>query len=169
MREESEAAKKGGEGSPYEAMMAGRARERSQRRTGKVVLWPEDREWYEGRQGKLKYFLNDYFYGDACLSGWLALTQEIKVSSGKHRHQGGVSIFALEGKGRTTMDEESYDWEAGDLVVLPVRERGVAHQHFNERDDGLPSYWFAFVNLFMATRAGDDSEQIADRGGVGVV
>ena len=45
----------------------------------------------------------------------------ITTKSGEHRHQGGLLIFVLEGKGYSIVDGERWDWEKGDLVLLPMQ------------------------------------------------
>lgn len=112
-------------------------------RHGKVVIWPHDREMQSTRQGRLRYYLNTNHL-DTCLDRWAIKVQEIPERSGRHRHQGGVIIFVLEGEGRTVVEDASLPWRAGDLVVLPIRPGGVAHQHFNETPDGRAARWAAY-------------------------
>jgi len=126
---------------------------------GKVVIWPHEREWDLSRQGKLRWYLNPGVHKDTCLQDWYAFLQEIPKVSGKHRHQGGLVIFAVEGEGTTTMDDEPNHWEAGDLLILPIKENGVVHQHFNRNPD-RPAYWFAFINDFIWDHVGSEMEQI---------
>lgn len=72
----------------------------------------------------------------------------IPSHSGRHTHQGGYSLFILEGKGYTTIDGVRYDWEEGDLAVLPIKAGGVEHQHFN-LDPDKPSRWLALSSRPM--------------------
>jgi gentisate 1,2-dioxygenase len=37
----------------------------------------------------------------------------------------------LEGKGYTVLDGVKHHWEAGDVINLPLRPRGIIVQHFN--------------------------------------
>ena len=37
-----------------------------------------------------------------------------------HRHQGGLALFVLDGRGHTIVNGVTHDWEAGDLILLPV-------------------------------------------------
>lgn len=127
---------------------------------GKVVVWPHEREWDVSRQGKIMWFLHPGAYKDTCLQDWYVFVQEIPRVSGKHRHQGGLVIFALEGEGTTTMDDVPHHWEAGDLLILPVKEGGVVHQHFNRRQDGQSSFWLAFINDFIWDHVGSEMEQL---------
>ena len=70
-------------------------------------------------------------FKDTPLQHWRVFIHDIKTRSGKHRHQGGLVIYVLEGKGYSVVDGERKDWEKGDLVLLPMKPEGVEHQHFN--------------------------------------
>lgn len=85
------------------------------------------REWYEGLTN----------------NNWTLFIHEVRTHSGKHRHQGGLTLFVLKGKGYTVVDGRRFDWGEGDLICLPVKKDGVEHQHFNI--DNKPSRWFAFI------------------------
>ena len=74
--------------------------------------------------------------------------QDIRVHSGKHRHQGGLVIYIIQGEGYSIVDGERHDWEAGDLLLLPVKPGGVEHQHFN-KDDAHPAKWIAFISAAL--------------------
>ena len=134
------------EESPYEQLFESRETFQERQRTGKVVIRREEREFEINRQALNLWFLNPLAYKDTCLNDWLLFLNDIRTHSGRHRHQGGLAIFVLEGKGYTVVDGVRCDWEAGDLVLLPVKENGVEHQHFNS-EPGKPCMWLAFINL----------------------
>lgn len=115
-----------------------------QQMTGKVVIHENDREWEPSRQGRLKYYLHPIAFTDSILRDWQIFKQDIRKHSGSHRHQGGLVIFCLEGRGYTVMEGVRYDWKAGDLLLLPYKPDGVEHQHFN-LEEGKPCKWIAFV------------------------
>jgi mannose-6-phosphate isomerase-like protein (cupin superfamily) len=48
--------------------------------------------------------------------------------SQKHGHQNEAMFYILEGRGYDVHDGKRYDWEAGDVVIVPP---GCVHQHFN--------------------------------------
>jgi quercetin dioxygenase-like cupin family protein len=96
------------------------------------------------RQGILRFYLDDSVT-DTALREWVVFTHEVRTHSGKHRHQGGLVIYVVEGKGYSTVDGERVDWEAGDLILLPLRPKGVEHQHFNLQP-GSPALWMAFIH-----------------------
>ena len=54
-------------------------------------------------------------------------------------------IYILEGEGYSVVEGERHDWEAGDLLLLPLLPGGVEHQHFNTKDD-KPAKWIAFIS-----------------------
>jgi gentisate 1,2-dioxygenase len=64
----------------------------------------------------------------------------------------------LEGKGYSVVDGERKDWEAGDLVLLPMKPEGVEHQHFN-LDPGKPAVWAAFINIPIQEYLASDLQQ----------
>ena len=51
--------------------------------------------------------------------------------SGTLEHQGGVIHFVLEGSGYTEYGGAQHQWEAGDVIALPVRESGISFSHHN--------------------------------------
>lgn len=99
------------------------------------------------RQGRLRTYL-ELTIPDTPLQDWVVFTHEIRTASGKHRHQGGLIIYVIDGTGYSIVDGERIDWEKGDLVLLPLREKGVEHQHFNTNPD-KPALWMAFINRFL--------------------
>jgi mannose-6-phosphate isomerase-like protein (cupin superfamily) len=120
-------------------------RERAERNaTGRIVCKLADCPQMLTRQGRLRYYLA-HSVKDTPLQDWICFTHEIRTVSGKHRHQGGLIIYVIEGKGYSVVDGERCDWEKGDLVLLPMRPAGVEHQHFNT-DPDKPSVWMAFIH-----------------------
>lgn len=124
-------------------------------RNGKVLVKGEEREWEITKQGKVKYYLEPNTLKDHALRDWMVFIQDIQTHSGAHKHQGGVVIFVLEGKGYTVVDGERWDWEAGDLIILPLKPGGVEHQHFN-LDPGKACKWLALS--FLPFRSATISE-----------
>ena len=114
-------------------------------RTGRIVLRLEECPQTQTRQGLLRTYLSPFTVDDSVLKHWAVFTHEVRTKSGKHRHQGGLVIYVIDGKGYSVVDGERIDWEKGDLVLLPLRPDGVEHQHFNVDPDG-PSLWMAFIH-----------------------
>ncbi|MGH2383439.1 MAG: cupin domain-containing protein [Candidatus Limnocylindria bacterium] len=115
-------------------------------RGGKIVVTTEDRRWEVGPMGRMYRYIYDGLYDDTALTNWWVFKQDIKVHSGSHRHQGGLIIYVLEGKGYSIVEGVRHDWEAGDLLLLPITPGGVEHQHFNS-ETGQNAKWVAFIYL----------------------
>jgi quercetin dioxygenase-like cupin family protein len=144
---------------PYEGILRERAALRERNAKGPIVLRAAEREYFQARQGKLRYFLEPNTYPETPLQHWRVFTHEIRTKSGKHRHQGGLVIYVLEGKGYSVVDGERWDWEKGDLVLLPLHPDEVEHQHFN-LDPQKPSVWAAFIHLPTQQYLASDLEQM---------
>ncbi|MBI4332394.1 MAG: cupin domain-containing protein [Chloroflexi bacterium] len=114
------------------------------RREGRVVIRGKDIPYEQNRQGLVKWYSWDRNWDELSVTGWRIFTNLIKKHGGKHRHQGGLGIFVLSGKGYTVVDGVRYDWEDGDLIILPVKPDGCEHQHFSEAPD-RNSEWMAFI------------------------
>jgi len=137
---------------------------REQAKKGKIVIRAKELPWHQTRQDYSKRFLSPHKVVDAAAlaaaaQGWTCFIQEIRTHSGKHRHQGGIQLFVLEGEGTTTMDEKKVDWEKWDLIVLPVKPKGCEHQHFN-RVPGKPAKWMAFRYHPFSEVLGNMFEQV---------
>jgi gentisate 1,2-dioxygenase len=145
---------------PYEMNMRKRKERAERNRVGPVVIKPSDREMHMARQGRLMFFLNPYAYNDTPLQQWQVFKHEIRTRSGKHRHQGGVIIYVLDGKGYSIVDGERVDWKTGDLVLLPMKPEEVVHQHFNDRPE--PSTWVAFYNIPIIEHIAAEMEQMEE-------
>lgn len=130
------------EGKHYEATLKMYADARERAKSGKIVIRAKDLPWRQGRMGYTKHFLS-WQMPEAALENWICFIHDVKVHSGKHRHQGGINLFVLEGEGYTVVDGKKVEWEKGDLIVLPVKPRGCEHQHFN-RVPGKTAKWMAF-------------------------
>jgi mannose-6-phosphate isomerase-like protein (cupin superfamily) len=128
----------------YEALVRHIQEINERQEKGKVVIKPSDRQWELCRQGRILFYLNPLFT-DTALDEWYVFIHDIRTHSGKHRHQGGLALFVLEGEGYSTVNGERVDWEKGDLILLPLLPEGVEHQHFN-RNPGKPCRWLAFIH-----------------------
>src|SRR5947207_1875722 len=148
------------EDNPYERSMRSRQEFTDRNLTGQIVVTAAERETFQARQGKLKYYLCPVSYKDTPLQQWRVFTHEIATVSGKHRHQGGLVIYVLKGKGYSVVDGERWDWEKGDLVLLPMKPGGVEHQHFNLEPEQGPALWAAFINLRIHEFVAADLRQV---------
>ena len=135
-----------------------RAKETALRnRVGRVVCRLEECPQELTRQGRLRTYLG-LNIPDTPLQDWIVFTHEIRTASGKHTHQGGLIIYVIEGAGYSIVDGERVDWEKGDLVLLPLREGGVEHQHFN-LDPQKPSVWIAFIRRAIQEYVASELQQ----------
>src|SRR5229473_239643 len=149
----------------YEEIIAHQKAERERSFTGRVVVRGEEMPWSMSRQALVKHYLwpSRYSGGEPIdvLDDWNVFVQDIRVHSGKHRHQGGLVIYIIEGEGYSVVDGERHDWQAGDLLLLPVKKGGVEHQHFN-KDDAHPAKWIAFISAQLFEWGASDMVQIQE-------
>ena len=120
-------------------------RETAQRNlTGRIVCKLADCPQGLTRQGRLRFYLGRTVK-DTPLQDWTVFTHEVRTVSGKHRHQGGLIIYVIDGTGYSVVDGQRVDWETGDLLLLPLQPNGVEHQHFNTNPE-KPALWMAFIH-----------------------
>lgn len=130
---------------PYEVQLQLDREFAERQMTGRVLVKEADCPQELTRQGRLRFYL-DPTIKDTPLRHWVVFTHEVRTASGKHRHQGGLVIYVIDGQGYSVVDGERVDWKKGDLVLLPMRENGVEHQHFNS-DPSKPAVWMAFIHM----------------------
>jgi mannose-6-phosphate isomerase-like protein (cupin superfamily) len=124
-----------------------RSRKMNQRaETGKIVVRAKETPWMQNRNAKVRYYFMPY-KTDTALQTMQALSMSFNAI-GKHRHQGGLAIFVLEGAGYTVVDGSRYDWKAGDLILLPIKPGGVSHQHFNADPKSRPLACALITNTY---------------------
>ena len=130
-------------GSKYEAIYDQRAEFVERQKNGTIVVHEADRDWEIARQGHLKFYLLPWAHPDTVLHEWFVFVHDVKKQSGKHRHQGGLVLFVIEGLGATEVNGELVEWEEGDCILLPLHPDGIEHVHFN-RGSG-DAKWLAFI------------------------
>lgn len=144
--------------SHYDTLLEEWAVLRERARSGRVVVRGKETPWRQSRQALGKQFFYPTIH-DTAVRDWMFFVQDIRTHSGCHRHQGGLAIYVIEGKGWTVIDGERYDWEAGDLILLPVRPSGVVHQHFNA-EPGTSCKWLGMIFRPFMDFTGNQMEQI---------
>jgi mannose-6-phosphate isomerase-like protein (cupin superfamily) len=117
---------------------------KEQRLRGKVVIRGDELPWEQSAHSRAKFYTSWTDWDQMSAPGWQSFVHDIREHSGRHRHQGGTPLFVLQGRGQTEVNNRIFDWEAGDLVILPVQAGGCAHQHFNASDVGS-SRWVALI------------------------
>ncbi|MBI4333266.1 MAG: cupin domain-containing protein [Chloroflexi bacterium] len=145
----------------YDIGVRALAERMKQKAEGKIIIKGKDISYEQNRQGVIKFLLHRTDWDKVSTPGWHIFINHIKVHSGKHVHQGGLSIFVLDGEGYTVVDGVRYDWEAGDLIVLPVKPGGIEHQHFN-KDPNRPAEWIAFIYHHMLDVVNMGITQVAE-------
>lgn len=127
----------------YESMLRWRADWLEKQMTGKLLVRANERDFEASRQALLKRYVTFEFTPEVASTNWSVFLNDVKQHSGRHKHQGGLVLFVIEGNGSTDIDGTLYKWKRGDLITLPIRRGGVEHQHFND-DAGKDCRWVAF-------------------------
>jgi gentisate 1,2-dioxygenase len=148
-------------GTKYDQTLRERAQWVERAMVGQVVIRGAEREYEPNRQGHIKRYLNSKFFHDTALTEWIVFIHDVKRQSGKHRHQGGLVIFVLEGEGSSDVEGLRVDWRPGDLLLLPIKADGVTHQHFN-RDPHKGARWMAFIYEPFSRYLMDQIVQVED-------
>ena len=99
-----------GEGEHYEDLLRANATARERARTGQIVIRGKDLPWRQSRMGFTKGFLAWNRPREEAAEDWTVFIKDLKIHSGKHRHQGGIQLFILEGEGCTVVDGQPVDW-----------------------------------------------------------
>ena len=127
----------------YEDLLERDRRNIERLETGEVVVHADDIPWHQNRHARVKYLLHP-MRPETAVSDTMIFVHEIHKHSGMHRHQGGLALFVLDGRGHTVVNGVAHEWEAGDLILLPIKPGGCEHQHFNRYAD-KPCKWIAFI------------------------
>ena len=109
--------------SDYEKIMRHYQEWAERQKNGKLLIRGDERDYQVSRQGFIKYYLNPLFT-DTAISSWAVFEHLIKRQSGRHKHQGGIIIYVLEGQGITETWRRALEWQAGDLLLLPIQPGG---------------------------------------------
>ena len=130
---------------------------------GAWLIKGRDLPWESNRQGKMKWFLHPALNNTAIRS-MIVFEQEIPAGgrSGAQKTPGGSVLYILEGKGFTLLDGERHDWQAEDLVNIPIRTGGVVVQHVNADPRRPVRFISADLNLvdILGVDRGAELEQI---------
>jgi len=148
-------------GQHYEETLRLNAEARDRARKGRIVIKGKELPWCQGRNGNTKSYLSWHGASNAAAEDWTVFMKDLKIHAGKHRHQGGIQLFVLEGQGATVLDGKKVEWEKWDLIVLPVKPNGCEHQHFNKVAGESPK-WIAFQYHPFSCVLGNLFEQVED-------
>jgi len=130
---------------------------------GAWLIKGRDLPWENNRQGKMKWFLHPALNNTAIRS-MIVFEQEIAPGgrTGAQKTPGGSVLYILEGKGYTLLDGERHDWQAEDLVNIPIRSNGVVVQHINADPRHRVRFVSADLNLvdILGVDRGAEMEQV---------
>jgi quercetin dioxygenase-like cupin family protein len=140
-----------------------RDRQRQHQRQGAWLIKGRDIPWENNRQGKMKWFLHPAL-DNTSIRSMIVFEQEIPPGgrSGAQKTPGGSVLYILEGRGYTLRDGERHDWQAEDLVNIPIRAQGVVVQHVNTHPRRRVRFVSADLNLvdILGVDRGAELEQI---------
>ncbi len=146
-----------------ESLYALRDHQRAHRSKGAWLIKGKDVPWENNRQGKMQWYLHPAIE-DTAIRSMMFFRQEILPGgrSGAQRTPGGQVFYVVKGRGYTLLDGVRHDWEAEDVVNIPIRADGITMQHFN-RDKREPVLMIcADLNLadFLGLDRGSALEQV---------
>jgi gentisate 1,2-dioxygenase len=140
-----------------------RDHQREHQRKGAWLIKGRDLPWENNRQGKMKWFLHPAL-NTTSIRSMIVFEQEIPPGgrSGAQKTPGGSVLYILEGKGYTLLDGVRHDWQAEDLVNIPIRTEGVVVQHVNTDSRRPVRFVSADLNLvdILGVDRGAELEQI---------
>lgn len=142
-----------------------RDQQRRQFAKGAWLIKGKDRPWEHNRQGKMKWFMHPALQ-DTCIQSMLFLEQEIPPGgrTGVQMTPGGACMYIIQGRGYTLLDGQRFDWQAEDIVQIPLRRDGVKVQHVNTDLRQTVRFVCAEVNMLevLGVDRGAALEQIED-------
>ncbi len=122
-----------------------------------IVIKGKQIPWRLFTQGIIRWYNPEWGTNRGATDNVTPFQHFIPHQSGRHRHQGGFSLFVIEGKGYTVVDGVRHDWEKGDLIMLPLKPEGCEHQHFNAGDK--PARWMAIPTSYANHAVGQTGGQ----------
>lgn len=140
-----------------------RDRQREHQRKGAWLIKGRNLPWENNRQGKMKWFLHPAL-NNTSIRSMIVFEQEIPPGSrtGAQKTPGGSVLYVLEGRGYTLLDGVRHDWQAEDLVNIPIRAQGVVVQHVNTDPRRPVRFVSADLNLvdILGVDRGAELEQV---------
>jgi quercetin dioxygenase-like cupin family protein len=113
----------------------------------------------DSRQGTSQFYVMPQFE-ELSLTQWVVFVRDhTGVPSGRHTHQGGITIFGVEGDGYSVVNGHRFDWTAEDAVLLPIVPGGLDHQHFRAHDD-RPSKFMGIIYEPLVVGLGAEMVQL---------
>ena len=130
----------------FDELIALRDKQRLIAKKQPIVLRDKDVPWEDNQHGRMKWFMHPCF--DSAWNAYVLYVQQLNpgFKSGLQRCQGGVLFYGLNGKLRTKVNGELYEWGAGDLLTLPLLRDGVEYQHLNVDKGANASFLACEIN-----------------------
>jgi gentisate 1,2-dioxygenase len=126
---------------------------------GKIHIRGSEVPVVDSRQGTSQFYVMPQFE-ELSLTQWVIFVRDhTGVPSGRHQHQGGITIFGVEGDGYSVVNGHRFDWSAEDAVLLPIVPGGLDHQHFRARD-GRPSKFMGIIYEPLVVALGAEMVQL---------
>ncbi len=132
-----------------------RDRQRAKQAKAAWLIKGKNLAWERNRQGKMKWYLHPAL-DDTVIRTLMVCAQEIPPGgrTGVQKTPGGTILYILQGRGYTLLDGVRHDWEAEDVVNVPIRRDGVTVQHVNL--DPHEAVHFIAVDLNLVDTLGVD-------------
>jgi len=123
----------------WDELLRLRDEERARKKEAVEIVKGRELPWEINKQGIMRWYLHPCIT-DTVIKPFIFSVQRIPPGSrsGQLTFQGGQVIYVWKGRGHTILDETRYDWQAKDVIQLPLRINGVTFQHFND-DDNEPA------------------------------
>jgi quercetin dioxygenase-like cupin family protein len=135
----------------WDELFALRDRQRNDREKSVWRIRGKDIPWENNKQGLMRWYLHPLL-NSTCINTLKLFVQEIPPGSrsGRLHHPGNQVIYIMEGRGYTTIDGQKHQWNEGDVVMLPLRTKGVTVQHFNANPDKRVRFVACEPNAFLS-------------------
>lgn len=124
---------------------------RDRTRSGPPVIRRSSLTWEQSHHGRVMYISDPDVLGSNVQTMQM-FVEELAPGgrNGRHRHLNEALVYILQGKGYSVIGDQRYDWEAGDVIAVPVMEW---HQHFNA-DPDKPVLFLGCTNVPLMNRLG---------------
>ena len=135
----------------FEDIFRRRDEDRKRVKTAKIVVKGKSLPLEKNRMGLYKWYMHPSI-PDITSRSMLYWVQEISPGSrsGRQKSQGGRVHYILEGRGYTLIDGVRYDWQKGDVVLIPIKPYGTEYQHFNGDSEKPARFIAAEFNWYDA-------------------
>jgi gentisate 1,2-dioxygenase len=149
----------------FDELLELRDLQRKNRETALAVVDGEELPWELNRQGFMRWYMHPLMT-DICMHTYVMYVQKIPAQSrsGKQLTQGHQQGFVWKGgRGYTIVDDVRYDWQAYDLIQIPLRVSGCVVQHFNDSDEDAEIMFCSLNTVHSASiDRGSGFEQLED-------